>query len=68
MKEIVHKFLENQQLLPEELRILQWYVYQWTVAMPSRPPDLHKILEMPQQALRDYIPHVLVRHYNIDPL
>lgn len=68
MKIIVHRFLENLPLSDEDLETFRWYVYQWTRAMSLKPPDYEKILQMPQQALRDYIPHVLVRHYNIDPL
>ena len=67
MRQIVKKFLQNQELTPEELLIVRWYVFQWVDAMPRKPRDYDKILKMDQSTLKSYTYHVLVSEYAIDP-
>jgi len=67
MRQIVKKFLQNQELTPEELLVIRWYVFQWVDAMPRRPRDYDKILEMDQSTLKSYTYHVLVSEYAFDP-
>lgn len=67
MRMIVKKFMENVPLSREELHIMRWYIYQFADAMPSKPEDLEKILEMNQQELKDYKRNVLLGERGIDP-
>jgi len=67
MREIVRKFFENEPLDARELEVLRGYVHQWVVAMPHKPEDYNRILEMSQDELKRYIWEVLVTEYAIDP-
>lgn len=67
MRAIVKKFLANTPLTRDELDTMRWYVYQWVDAMPFKPEDYHKIKEMSQAKLKDYIVDTLL-DYGIDPL
>lgn len=68
MKEVVLKFVNNEKLTESELHIIRWYIHQFADAMPSKPNDLEKILEMNQQELKEYNYNVLVCEWGIDPL
>lgn len=67
MKEIVRKFLDNQELNEWELEVFRWYIHQWVRAMPSKPNDYAMILIMSQDDLRKYVATTLLG-LGIDPL
>ena len=67
MKAIVKKFLAKTPLTRDELDIMRWYIFQYVDAMPYKPEDYHRIKEMSQAELRDYIVDTLLA-YGIDPL
>jgi hypothetical protein len=67
MKQIIQKFLNDQDLNQYELEVLRWYYHQWVAAMPSRPDDYNRILIMSQRELKLYNMKLL-NEYGIDPL
>lgn len=69
MKEIVMKYLNDESLTEDELKTLQWYIHQFALDMPSKPPilELNEIFKMNQSKLKIYIDYLL-QEYGIDPL
>ena len=67
MASIVGKFLNDEPMDPYELKVIRWYVWQFVDAMPSKPDDCKRILEMSKEELKRYNWEVLVTKYAIDP-
>lgn len=66
MAPIVENFFDDVPLGPNDLKILQWYMYQWIAALPGKPENYQDVRNMNQDELKKYLHDVLLP-MGIDP-
>ncbi len=65
MKEIIMNFLQDKELTEDQMKVLRWYLIQWTEKFNHPPNYKEKINSSNQKEISDYIGVLL--DYGIDP-